>query len=130
MIATRAGDVLPDFRVWKKHGLNEAALLDPQVQRALRLIAVDQAKYFAHLKTMLTKHVDAATRLKGDNAIVAALPEPERERAKVWVGTSKWREMLSALRIEQKQLEREQEKRRDKLKRMGRGLSVNLDRET
>lgn len=126
MIVGPTGNVTPDPRVWRKHGLNADAVSHPDVQRVLLPIAEEQRIYFEHLQTLLITHVDATARRAGDEAIIQSLPETEREKAAAWTASSQWRNMLVSLRIAHESQERAKKRQKDKLRRE-QGLFRNQD---
>lgn len=126
MIVGPTGNVTPDPRVWRKHGLNADAVGHPDVQRVLVPIAEEQRIYFEHLQNLLFADVDATARRAGSKAIIQALPETEREKAAAWTASSQWPNMLVSLRIAHESQERAKERQKDKSRRE-QGLFRNQD---
>lgn len=88
------GLVLPQPIYWPGNRLTLRGLSDPAVQVELVRMEQRQADYMRHIHLLLRTTLTDRQLRDGNKAILDALPEEERERARPWAGTGIWPKIL------------------------------------
>ncbi|GMM92492.1 MobA/MobL family protein [Qipengyuania sp. MTN3-11] len=91
---TEQGLVLPQPIYWPGNRLTLRGLSDPAVQAELVRMEQRQAAFMRHIHPILGEVVTAKMLVKGNAAIIDALPEKEREGARRWATTGMWPTLL------------------------------------
>ena len=86
--------VLPGPIYWPGNRLTLRGLSDPTVQAGLVRMEQRQADYMRHIHLLLRTTLTDRQLRNGNKAIVDALPEEERERARAWATTGIWPKIL------------------------------------
>ena len=92
--STEQGLVLPQPIYWPGNRLTLRGLSDPAVQAELVWMEKRQAAFMRHIHPILREVVTATMLVRGNAAIIDALPEKEREGARRWVTTGMWPTLL------------------------------------
>lgn len=92
-----SGLITPHPLYWSGNGLTMRGLSDPQVQSELVVMEARQVAYMKHIHPILRDVAEARMLIKGTAAIIAALPEEERERASDWSKTGVWSKLTGLL---------------------------------
>ena len=91
---TEQGLILPQPIYWRGNRLTLRGLSDPSVQAELFQMEQRQAAFKQHIHPILGEVATAKMLVKGNAAIIDALPEKEREGARPWSTTGLWSNLL------------------------------------
>ena len=100
------GLVLPQPIYWPGNRLTLRGLSDPAVQAELVRMEQRQANYMRHIHVILRSTLTDRQLRNGNKAIIAALPEKEREQAHAWATTGIWTKVLQWVSDESKRRSR------------------------